>query len=376
MSSKNFPYSRRDFLKTTSLLASVMASANAQTKQKKTKIPFVDGLCLDILENPADISASGLTALIADVSAFEQIPTTDNSPKWQRTFSGTARSIVRTRQTLRQMSNVFLAVDGTEINLAFKNGKTAVFLQIQGGGEIVGEDLTRIDLLRELGLRVLQITHHNDNLLGGGSLEKVQKGLTKLGVQAIEKMNGLGVIPDLSHASDLTALDTLKVSRKPVILSHGAARALVNNARCAPDNVIRGIANSGGVMGIFMMSFWLTNEAIPTVNSYLKQIRHVIKIGGIDSVGIANDFPLSGEKSLIAAKNNNSEAVKGYLQWWDSIAKLGVLGFDKRPTHVAIPELNNIHRMHTIYDALVKDGFKTREIEKIMGGNWIRVLTE
>jgi membrane dipeptidase len=331
---------------------------------------------LDILEKPEDIRASGLTALIADVSAVAQIPTADGSPKWQRTFIETARSIVETRQKLRQTPNVFLATDGKQIREAFKTGQTAVFLQVQGGGEIVGEDLTRIDLLRELGLRVLQITHHNDNPLGGGSMEKTQKGLTKLGVEAVERMNRLGVIPDLSHASDQTALDTLKASKKPVILSHGAARALVNNARCAPDNVIRGIADSGGVMGIFMMSFWLTNEAVPTVESYLKQIRHVIKVGGIDAVGIANDFPLSGEQSLIEAKNNNAEAVKGYLPWWDSIAKLGILGFDKRPVHVAIPELNNIRRVHTIHEALEKSGFRSREIEKIMGGNWIRVLTE
>jgi membrane dipeptidase len=125
-----------------------------------------------------------------------------------------------------------------------------------------------------------------------------------------------------------------------------------------------------------MMSFWLTNEAVPTVESYLKQIRHVIKVGGIDAVGIANDFPLSGEQSLIEAKNNNAEAVKGYLPWWDSIAKLGILGFDKRPVHVAIPELNNIRRVYTIHEALEKSGFRSREIEKIMGGNWIRVLTE
>ncbi|MBA3322788.1 MAG: membrane dipeptidase, partial [Pyrinomonadaceae bacterium] len=108
----------------------------------------------------------------------------------------------------------------------------------------------------------------------------------------------------------------------------------------------------------------------------VKQIRHVIKIGGIDAVGISNDFPLSGEANLIKAKNNNSEAVKAYLDWWDAIAKMGVLGFDRRPTHVAIPELNNIRRMYTIHAALERGGFKAGEVEKIIGGNWIRVLTE
>jgi len=376
MSLNIFPYSRRDFLKTTSLLAAIAASANAQTRLKKTDFPFVDGLCLDILEKPEDIRASGLTALIFDASQTEQVPTSDGSPKWLRTFNAASRSIVETRQKLRQMLDVFLATDGRQIKEAFKNGKTAVFLQVQGGGEIVGEDLSRIDLLRELGLRVLQITHHHNNPLGGGGLERSLSGLTKLGFEAVERMNRLGVIPDLSHASDQTGFDTLKISKKPVILSHGAARALVNNGRCAPDAVIRGIGDSGGVMGIFMLSFWLTSEAVPTIESYVKQIRHVIKVGGIEAVGIANDCPLSGNQSLIEANNENAEAAKGYLPWWNSIAKLSVLGFDKLPTHVAIPELNNIRRIYTIHEALEKSGFKSKEIEKIMGGNWIRVLTE
>lgn len=376
ISSNTLSSSRRDFLKTAPLLTAIAASASAQTKLKKMRSPFIDGLCLDILEKPADIRASGLTALLADVSAVGRIPTSDGSLKWQRTFTETARLIVKTRQALRQIPDVFLATDGQQINDAFKQGKTAIFLQVQGGGEIIGEDLTRIDLLHELGLRVLQITHHNDNPLGGGSMEKTQSGLTKLGFQAVERMNALGVIPDLSHASDQTGLDTLTTSKKPVIISHGAARALVNNARCTPDNIIRGVADSGGVMGIFMMSFWLTDEAVPTVESYLRQIRHVIKVGGINAVGVANDFPLAGERALIKAKGDNAEAVKSYLPWWDSVAKSGILGFDKRPTHVAIPELNNIGRIQTIHTALEKGNFKPAEIEKIMGGNWVRVLSE
>jgi membrane dipeptidase len=87
-----------------------------------------------------------------------------------------------------------------------------------------------------------------------------------------------------------------------VILSHGAARAFVNNARCAPDNVIRAIAESGGMMGIFMMSFWLTTDPTPMVDHYVQHIRYAAKVGGIDAVGIANDFPLAGEQNLIAAK--------------------------------------------------------------------------
>ena len=127
------------------------------------------------------------------------------------------------------------------------------------------------------------------------------------------------------------------------------------------------MADSGGVMGVFMTSFWLTRDPVPTVEALLRQIRHVIKVGGADAVGIANDFPLSGEQSLIKAKNN-AEAVKNYYPWWDSVAKMGILGFDERPAHVAIPELNNIRRMYTIEEALRRGGFNSREVGKIMGG--------
>jgi membrane dipeptidase len=377
MSFNTFSYSRREFFKAAALSAFAAALTNGQTNLKKADFPFVDGLSLNLLEKPEDIRASGLTGIVFDVSEGETIPDCDGAPKWARTFDATMRSITAASEKLKQIPDVFLATNGKQIKDAFKTGKTCVFLQVQGGGEIVREDLSRIDRLSNAGLRILQITHHHNNPLGGGGIVKNPTGLTKLGFEAVERMNKFGVIPDLSHASDQTGADTLKASKKPVIISHGAARALVNNARCAPDSVIRGIADSGGVMGIFMMSFWLTTDAVPTVESYIKQIRHVIKVGGISAVGIANDFPLSGEASLIAAKGNNAEAVKNYFYWWNSIAELGgVLGFDKQPTHVAIPELNNINRASLIYEALEKENFKSAEIEKIMGANWIRVLSE
>lgn len=368
-------FSRRNFIKSAVAIPALAAIGSAQSQLKRPDFPYVDGLCLEILSKPENIRASGLSAMLADVSVGEVVKEADGSSKYRRNLTLTARSIVETRQKLRKTPDAFLATDGREIKEAHKKKKTAVFLQIQGGGEIVGEDLTRLDLLHELGLKVFQMTHHHNNPLGGGGIEVKTSGLTKLGFEAVEKLNALNMIPDLSHASDQTAMDVLKTSKKTVILSHGAVRAIVNHARCAPDEVIRGIANSGGVMGIFMMSFWLTYDDPPTVESWIKNIRHVVNVGGIDAVGVANDFPLDGEHGVIESKNNNAEAVKNYLPWWNGFTKLGILGFEKEPKHVAVIELNNINRMFTIHQALGKSGFKSREIEKIMGGNWIRVLS-
>jgi membrane dipeptidase len=100
----------------------------------------------------------------------------------------------------------------------------------------------------------------------------------------------------------------------------------------------------------------------------------VVNVGGIDAAAIANDYPIGGEQAAVKAGNDNTKIIGSYYPWWDSVAKAGVLGFEKRPTHAVIPELNNVRRMFLIHRALEHAGFTPRELEKIMGGNWIRVL--
>ena len=339
-----------------------------------TRTPWVDGLSF-MPGDPSKVAETGLSAFICDVSAGENVKGPDGNDRYIRSFNACAKSIASMRRALAsgKYPRAFLATKGSEIAGAHRAGRTAVFFQFQGC-EPLEEDLGRLDVFYELGLRVLQITHHYDNPSGGGALEGAPRGLTNFGTSVVERMNALGIIPDVSHASDLTALDTTKVSKSPVILSHGAARAIVPNARCAPDDVIRAVAKTGGVMGVFMMTFWLTTDATPTVNHVVAQLRHIANVGGIDAVGIANDYPLTGEASLVSVGNDNAKGIGNYMPWWETMRRRGIMGFDRTPTHVVVPELNAITRMFTLHSALEKAKFSSGDIEKIMGGNWVRVL--
>jgi membrane dipeptidase len=388
-----FPLSRRRFLSQGAALGAgtVLAPAAidrlaaaaaaapldiAPPPAPRTRTPWVDGLSF----MPADaskVAESGLSAFICDVSAGEMVKGSDGNDRYVRSFNACAKSIARMRRALRdgRYPGAFLATKGSEVADAHRTGRTAVYFQFQGC-EPIEEDLGRLDVFHELGLRVLQITHHYDNPSGGGALEGTPRGLTTFGVSVVERMNELGIVPDVSHASDPTALDTARASRAPVILSHGAARAIVPNARCASDDVIRAVAGTGGVMGIFMMTFWLTTDPTPTVDHVVAQLRHVIKVGGIDAAGIANDYPLTGEASLVAAGNDNAKGIAGYMPWWETMRRRGIMGFERTPTHVVVPELNAITRLFTIHAALEKARFTSTEIEKIMGGNWMRVLKQ
>ncbi len=362
-------YTRRDILGSMAAAGATWALPLSCNQDRTTT--YVDGLSLGPLTDIA-LRDSGLSAVLIDVSAGV-ISRKGGKMRFVRSFDATLRKITETRRHLRDLKAAFLATRGLEINLAKRQKRCAVFLQAQGC-EILDGELWRLGPLYELGLRVLQLTHHHDNPFGGGALMKETRGLTELGHDCVERMNSLGVIPDLSHASDETAQDVLAKSSRPVVISHGAARALVDNPRCAPDEVLKGVGESGGVVGIFMMSCWLTTASKPTVEHLCAQFRHVANVAGIDAVGIANDYQVEGNRSVQKLGNDNAKAGKLLHPWWKRIHDSGVPGYARMPEHMVIPELNDARRMFSIHKGLEKAGFGASQIDKIMGGNWIRVL--
>lgn len=345
-------------------------SASGATVAEKHRF-HMDGLSF-LSEDLHEIEAAGLGGMICDISEIEEVRDKDNVPRYLRTFEKCSAALDATVAKLANKPEAFVARKGSDIG---SRPGCATFLQFQSC-EPVGTDLTHIADFHRRGLRVLQFTHHNDNLFAGGALEREWRGLTPLGIEGLAEMNRVGLVPDVSHGSEPTMLDAARRSTTPILLSHGACQAIVDHPRCASDTVIKAIADKGGMMGIFMMSFWLTRERVPTVDHLVAQIRHVANIAGIEAVGISNDFPMAGQSNLVALNNDNSEGVKEYLPWWQAMREQKIAGFDWSPEHVAIPELNNINRMATIAAALDKAGFRSRDVDRVMGGNWRRVLTD
>src|SRR5262249_37856399 len=130
------------------------------------------------------------------------------------------------------------------------------------------------------GLRVLQITHNHTNEWAAAYLEPAPGGLTAIGIEGLAELNRLRVIPDVSHASEQTALEVARRSRTPFIISHSACRAVFDNPRCASDELIRALANRGGVMGVFMMSMFLTASDQPVPADFVAHVKHLVKVGG------------------------------------------------------------------------------------------------
>ena len=162
---------RRAFLEQAAAITAARALFSPRRAMaQEQRIPYVDGLSF-LPSDPSSFAESGLTAFISDVSAGEVVENDDGSVRFYRSFAASARSITAVRRALRDdIGPAFLATRGRDVETARREGRTAVFLQFQGCEPLEGE-LARLDTFYELGLRILQITHHHDNPFGGGALE-------------------------------------------------------------------------------------------------------------------------------------------------------------------------------------------------------------
>ncbi|NQZ09500.1 MAG: membrane dipeptidase [Algicola sp.] len=370
---------RRRFIQSIGAALAMSSIAGCVTqnlpKPSTAKRLYVDGLSF-VPEDHQDVKASQIDAFIVDISEIEQVKLADGSTNYKRTYKACMKSIKEQSATMRDHPDIYqIASKGSDIIKAKQADKCAVFLQIQGA-DCIEASLSQLDEFHDLGLRALQLTHHYDNVYAGGALSPGNNGLTNKGLALIDRLEQKKMLIDLSHSTVASAEQTLKRAKGPIVQTHGAARAIINNARCSPDNVIKGIADSGGVFGVFMMSWWLTYDTIPRPVHYIHHLKHIKNIAGAQAVAIANDYPLRGHKAALGAGNNNKVAIKGYDQWWKSLGKKGRLGFDRDVNHIVIPELNHIKRMRSIEYLLQQARFTSAEIDLVMGQNWQRVLVD
>ena len=178
-----------------------------------------------------------------------------------------------------------------DIRAAHASGRIAVVAAMEAATPIENE-LDRIDVLYGLGVRMLGIVYSESNALGSGCREAVDGGLTHFGRRAVERMNALGMLIDVSHAGDRTALETIEHSRVPVCISHSGSRELWPISKCKPDEVIRACAERGGVIGIEAApGTTMTKDDMVehSIESVMRHFAYCVDLVGIDHVSFGPD---------------------------------------------------------------------------------------
>ena len=175
----------------------------------------------------------------------------------------------------------------------FKGVKTVV----KGieNGYAIGLDIDNIDRFRSRGVAYMTLCHNGDNdICDSHKGNHEHNGLSEFGKRVVERMNKVGMMVDLSHASEKSFWDALECSSKPIICSHSSSRALCDHTRNLTDEQMRALAQSGGVAQVCMYSGFLKKEEDATVEDALRHIMHMIEVMGVDHVGIGSDFDGGG----------------------------------------------------------------------------------
>lgn len=309
----------------------------------------IDGLCL-LDWDESDIDAwrrSGYTAATASLS--------------NRNYATALRALQIWNDRIEEHADTLIALRGPDDLVdAKRQGKLAVLLGFQNG-TVIDSDIRNLDQLHAAGARAIQLTYNSRNLLGDGCTERTNAGLSDFGVECVARMNELGILVDLSHCGLQTSADGIAFSKRPPAFTHTMCQAVHDHVRAKPDALLRALSDKGGVTGIVALGYLVGPDADTSFENYLRHIDHAVDVCGIDHVGLASDFSIQGIQATATRES-----------WY--LPRLRMF----KPSYRVrwppwIPELDQPERYRTVAHALSRRGYGGSAIEKILGGNWLRL---
>ena len=259
------------------------------------------------------------------------------------------------------------ALDEQDILDAKQDGKIALVFGTQNL-KLIDDRLARLESMQRLGFRYAQLTYNERNSIGDGCAEPTDAGLSRFGREVVKTLAQVGIVMDLTHAGHRTALDALQLAEAPAMISHANPRALFDNPRNVHDDVIRALADTGGVLGCTLPSpfNWDGRDRLPTLEDFVRGIEHVIELVGEDYVAIGSDLvatPGAYPPGLSSMLRGDLYTVSG--------AFYGKYGVD--PAVRKVQGIREYREWPVITEALVEHGLGPETVRKILGENLFRV---
>jgi len=288
----------------------------------------------------------------------------------QAEFAQAAADIQDMLDTIQKYSDELMLIQTTkDIHQARAQGKIGVIMGLQNARPVM-DDLRYLRLLHTLGVRIIQLTYNERNLIGDGCIEKANGGLSRFGRAVVKEMNRIGVVVDVAHCGEQTTLDAIEESELPIVISHSNAQALCPSPRNKSDRVLKALAERGGVIGV---AFWAPlaysdPQRRPGMKEFFAHVDYLVDHAGIDHVGIGSDI---GE----GESRGHYEAMftRGGGTYPEITAVLGDwYNFDNR----MIEGMESCVVFPRVTEGLVARGYNDEDIRKILGGNLLRVYSQ
>ncbi len=287
----------------------------------------------------------------------------------------------------RNSQRMLLAKTPADINRAAKEKKLAAMMGVEGG-HMMENDLQKLRQLYDRGVRYMTLTWNNSTPWATSAMFETsndssrKKGLTNFGTQVVKKMNELGMMIDLSHVGEQTFYDVITTTTKPVLVSHSCVYNLCPVFRNLKDDQIKAIAKNGGVIHLNFFSGFIDSNFMPRYNAFME--KHKPEMDSMQAANPAQDKDYISimlfEKYATEAQNVRPP-LSALLDHLDYIVKLaGIdhvgLGSDFDGISSAPQQLNGVEDFPVITEALLARGYSKKDIQKILGGNFLRLFKE
>lgn len=284
-------------------------------------------------------------------------------------FEATVADIAGWDAFIRARPDLLLKVHGAaDLDAACAQGRIAVIYGFQNT-EMLGGNADRVTLFANLGVRVIQLTYNGRNAVGCGATVPDDSGLTAFGAEVVERLQAASVLVDLSHSSEQTCLDTLRLARRPLAITHTGCRAVADHPRNKSDAELRLLADQGGVVGLYFMPY-LRLAGQPLAADLIAHLEHAIAVCGEDHVGIGTDGgttaidDMAAYRTMLAAETELRRSLG-----------IGAPG-ESADVTLFLPDLCGPTQFTRLAELLAARGHSAGRIAKILGGNFRRVMGE
>lgn len=319
---------------------------------------IIDGVVANLQGWSEKIASSGATTLgVAIASGWAP-------------FESAMNIIAETLHVINNDPEHFMLVrSGADIREAKKTSRVGIALYSQTG-QPLDNDIGRLELFRELGVGRWTLVHNDRNLLGDGIAEPANAGLSKLGRKVVKEMNRLRIVVDLTHVGERSSLDAMEVSEAPCVFSHSNPRSRVENPRNVTDQQIKRCAESGGVIGACSWGpvAWKGGDRPPSIEDAVETIQYLVDMVGVDHVAFSTDTNIGTDSAedriarSVAYDHIFPEIMDAFARRW---------GQDVQSLNYRAPVM--ISRLPELTARLLDAGFAPPEVQKIMGGNFLRI---
>ncbi|MHC9036374.1 dipeptidase [Cobetia marina] len=251
-----------------------------------------------------------------------------------------------------------------DIAVAQASGRVGIILGAQNCSPIE-DDIDMVEVMRDLGLMIMQLTYNNQSLLACGCYEAEDSGITRFGRQVIREMNRVGMVIDMSHTAERSTLEAIEISERPVIISHANPESFHPAKRNKSDKVLKAIAESDGLLGFSAYPFHLRNGSDCTLTEYCEMIARTADLMGIEHLGIGTDLCQNQPVSILEWMRNGR---------WSKDMDYGEGSASNADWPRPLSWLRDSRDFPNLIVGLRKVGMSEDEVAGIMGKNWVALL--